>query len=139
MDQGSFIERILRHLRALRYHFSTSGPRPGVLLLVVVLPPVETKRDEMECRHRDLLGMPGEGFHTHSLGVDGTEKKVNLGFAVFDLLATVALSIAISRIFKISFVIVFVSLMTLAISLHWLFCVPTALNEFLGLTISGRR
>lgn len=79
----------------------------------------------------EMLGKVGEGFHTHQLDVSG--RKINIGFAIFDLLGTLAISFLISKIFKVNFLYTFVLSMIFAIGMHWYFCVPTKLNTLLGL------
>lgn len=74
------------------------------------------------CNLKDILGVPGKGFHKHYLG-----------FAIMDLLGTIGMSWLIGRYFKITVWKVFVFLMVLAIFFHWLFCVDTVLNIKLGL------
>ena len=81
------------------------------------------------CKYKDALGKPGEGTHAWRIG----------GLAGTDLLLTAGAAFLLSRAtFKsygpfISFLIVFIILMVIAVALHCAFCVDTALNRRLGL------
>jgi hypothetical protein len=101
---------------------------------------MDAVRAECSTKYSNMLGEPGVGFHTHSLGELGALGEpntgghtVNVGFAIWDLLLTVAASFIISRIFEFSPIIIFMVLMSMAIFFHWLFCVPTSLNRLLRL------
>ena len=71
------------------------------------------------CQYANILGLPGKGFHSH----------LGFGFAILDLIGTIVISYLISLKIKYTFLQVFVSMMILAIFLHKLFCVKTALNS----------
>ncbi|QPB44290.1 hypothetical protein [Medusavirus stheno T3] len=73
------------------------------------------------CQYKDLFGQPGEGFHA----------KRFLGLALFDVLGTVAIIAVLS--FWFNPLIVTPLVIAGFIFLHWLLCVPTALNKHLGL------
>ena len=75
------------------------------------------------CKYKDILGVPGKGFHKH----------YGFGFAILDLIVTILIAYGLSRMIGKSFLKVFIILMLIAIFLHWLFCVKTKLNGLLGL------
>lgn len=77
----------------------------------------------MLCKYKDILGIPGQGFHYH----------FGFNFAILDLIGTILIAYWISLNYKISFIKSFGQLMLLAIFLHKIFCVDTTLNRFLGL------
>ena len=82
------------------------------------------------CQYRDALGRPGEGLHRWRAG----------GFAVFDVLLTLAAAGSIAWLAKTSFFACLVVLMLAGLALHALFCVPTALTcALLGTSALGRR
>lgn len=78
------------------------------------------------CQYVNILGEPKKGFH----------KQRFLGVAIWDVLKTLMVAGIIS-IFSVNPVKKFIQstivLLLLGIFLHWWFCVPTALNQFLGL------
>lgn len=74
------------------------------------------------CQYKNALGIPGEGFHKHVAGI-----------AIGDVIGTVAIAAGISAWTKYPFWIVFVCILLLAMFLHWIFCVPTAVNSLVGL------
>ena len=76
------------------------------------------------CSYKNALGFPGKGFHIHLFGI-----------AIFDVLATVLLAIGLWYLLKdkVSFWLILVALMILAIFVHWIFCVDTTINRLLGL------
>ena len=82
------------------------------------------------CKYKDVFGKPGEGSHAWRLG----------GLAGADLLLTAGAALLLSRTaFRsspmwASFLIVFIILILLAVGVHRLFCVDTALNRMLGLS-----
>lgn len=79
---------------------------------------------ERSCAYKFVLGRPGEGVHAPRIG----------GLAAVDLLGTLALIAVLSMWWNPVLVTVLVTVTF--IFLHWLFCVPTALNEALGLAPS---
>lgn len=74
----------------------------------------------MLCKYKDSLGIPGQGFHTHFMGV-----------AVLDVIATILLSEAIVYLFGTSRMITFFSVLLTGIVLHRLFCVRTTFDKYL--------
>ena len=91
------------------------------------------------CKYARVAGLPGEGVHATRL----------FGMAAFDLVGTLLIAVGIAawicwrrRPLGVGAVVavaiaVFVTLMTLSVFSHWLFCVPTALTKSLGL-VDGR-
>jgi hypothetical protein len=75
------------------------------------------------CQYRFALGIPDQGVHSTRF----------LGLAFVDLFLTVVGSYLISMYTKKDFYNVFTVVFLLGIFLHWLFCVPTALNRMLGI------
>jgi len=76
------------------------------------------------CQYSDIFGKPGEGLHKYRI----------FGMAAVDLILTFVLALLISWLYKypivsIETVIIFLSLMVLAVIVHRLFCVKTALNN----------
>jgi len=74
----------------------------------------------MFCQYKDRLGIPGQGFHTHYFGV-----------AIFDLVATIALSEILVFLFNTPRWITLFSVLLTGIVLHRLFCVRTTLDKYL--------
>lgn len=72
-------------------------------------------------KYKNLLGTPGEGFHSH-----GT-----FGFAVLDLIAALFVSFLISRFFGVNFFIVGLVLLATGVAMHRAFGVNTKLNNLL--------
>ena len=73
----------------------------------------------MACKYSKIFGDVNKGIHSYRL----------FGIAIFDLLLTIIIAIAISWWLKIHFLLVFVALMLLGIVLHRLFCVNTTVNK----------
>jgi hypothetical protein len=74
----------------------------------------------MLCPYKDSLGIPGQGLHTHYMGI-----------AVFDVIATIVLIECIVYFFGTSRIITFVSVFLTGIVLHRMFCVRTTLDKYL--------
>jgi len=72
------------------------------------------------CQYKDSLGIPGEGIHTHVLGI-----------AIIDLILTICFAYLLSNIYSISLFITLISLLLLGIILHKLFCVDTTINKII--------
>lgn len=75
------------------------------------------------CKYKNILGMPNDGVHSHFI----------FNFAIFDLIVTILIAFLISKQYKVSVLYSFMVLMLIAILLHKLFCVDTALNKLLFL------
>lgn len=71
------------------------------------------------CEHADLFGNPGEGFHSTRF----------MGMAAYDLFGTIALAGGIAWYYDYSFLIVLLVVIAIAIVVHYLFGVNTALNK----------
>ncbi len=74
------------------------------------------------CQYKNIAGIPGQGFHTHYGGL-----------ALLDVLATILLALFAAKLTNISPVVAVICAFVLGIFAHWLFCVDTELNKFLGL------
>ena len=87
------------------------------------------------CQWRYALGKPYEGVHASRM----------CGLATVDVLGTLGLGVAAalalrSRVsFRVSILPCILGIFLLGIFLHWWFCVPTALNVWLGLVSDGFR
>ncbi len=75
------------------------------------------------CQYANALGAPGKSFHATRFA----------GMALWDLFGTLLIAAIISMVSGKKFIITAILLLLLAVFLHWLFCVPTALNQVLGL------
>ncbi len=75
------------------------------------------------CEYKDIFGKPNEGAHSHRF----------LGLATVDLIGFVLLVFVIVSYFGTGVLSTTIWLAILTIFIHWLFCVPTALNRQLGL------
>ncbi len=72
------------------------------------------------CKYRDVLGVPGRGFHSTRF----------MGFSLYDILGTFGIAFMIALIFYRksllkSFLILSIILFLIGILLHRLFCVNT--------------
>jgi hypothetical protein len=75
-----------------------------------------------KCPYANLFGKPGEGIHKYRLGP----------FALVDILLTVLGALIASYIIPgFNFITSFICLLLLAIILHKIFCVDTALNKMI--------
>lgn len=70
------------------------------------------------CKYRHIFGREGEGIHSIRL----------FGVAAIDLGMTIVACALISWYLKVNFLLVFVLVMLVAIVIHRVFCVNTALN-----------
>lgn len=75
------------------------------------------------CAYKDSLGVPNEGIH----------KSRVLGIAANDLIGLILLIVVIVLTFKTDILTTSIVLILITIFIHWLFCVPTAVNKVLGL------
>ena len=80
----------------------------------------------MACQYKDILGVPGEGFH----------KQRIFGFALLDIIGTIVAGYVISRMMisrftLIKFVLVVTMLFLAGTLLHILFCVDTSFVKML--------
>ena len=77
-------------------------------------------------QYANALGEPGKGVHEARIA----------GVAFWDLFATLLAAAIIAMMSENpgkKFVQASIVLLMLGIFLHWLFCVPTAFNQFIGL------
>lgn len=72
-------------------------------------------------QYKDIFGKPNEGFH----------KTRFMGFALYDVIGTFIIGIAISKYFKFDLFKTFLLLIIFVIFIHKLFGVNTALNNLL--------
>jgi len=89
-----------------------------------------TRKSEL-CKYKNAAGKPGEGAHAWRIpfgakGLAGTDLLLTAGAA-----ALLTWSGAFSG--DDAFFIVFIVLIAVAVAVHRLFCVNTALNQWLGL------
>lgn len=75
----------------------------------------------MFCKYRDIAGKPRTGFH----------KTRFLDIAIYDLLGTIVIAIAIANVLQFNFIYTFICLLCLAILVHRLFCVNTKVNTII--------
>lgn len=75
------------------------------------------------CEYKDIFGKPGEGVHETRF----------LGMAAVDLLGFIILVAGIVMFFGTDPTRTLLITTIITILLHYLFCVPTALNKTLGL------
>ena len=80
------------------------------------------------CQYKNIFGEPGQGAHKYRI----------FGLATIDLGLTALLAFLISSHLSSNsqwtmFMLIFVGLLVLAIFVHRLFCVDTALNRYLGI------
>lgn len=77
----------------------------------------------MACKYKDIFGKPGKGVHEFHVG----------NVAVVDTLLTLIVAFGFSYFSRIPFTVSIIFLLVLAIFLHWIFCVKSSVNLFLGL------
>jgi hypothetical protein len=73
------------------------------------------------CKYRGVFGMPRDGVHSTRF----------IGMAAVDLVATLGIALGISMWTRANMLAVFAGLMALAIVIHRLFCVNTAINKLI--------
>ena len=81
----------------------------------------------MLCQYKNIFGIPREGFH-----------KARIPFvdmALWDTLGTVAIIALITYFSGVSWIIVSLSVIMLAVFLHSIFCVPTQLEKYLPVVL----
>lgn len=79
----------------------------------------------MLCKYREIGGKPREGLHKLRIPI--------IDLAFWDVLGTVLIGYVLVRSFGLNPIMVAGALVLITIFVHWLFCVPTKLNVFLGL------
>jgi hypothetical protein len=82
------------------------------------------------CKYRDLLGKPNKGFHKYgAIGDWAMTIIMALVFATITYYATKDSKVT----YPMLVFLWFIGIMILAVFLHWLFCVKTRFNVFIGL------
>ena len=76
----------------------------------------------MSCPYKNLLGIPGKGFHAYRL----------LDTAMGDYIGTIVVAAIVTKYTKIPLVLSTIMLFILGIVLHILFCVSTGATRYLG-------
>ena len=83
------------------------------------------------CKYRNIFGTPGEGAHAWRVaGLAGNDLLIT---ALVGAGAAFALNHRSVSAWLTTFLIVFIVLIIIGIASHYVFCVDTALNQFLGL------
>ena len=73
------------------------------------------------CNYKNYLGVPGEGIHSYRL----------FNIAIMDLIMTIIGAYIFALLFKWSFLWTFIYLFTLGEILHYIFCVPTTIINWI--------
>lgn len=79
----------------------------------------------MLCQYREVAGKPREGLHKLRIPI--------IDLAFWDVFGTVLVGVVLVKSFGLNPIVVTGSLVFITIFAHWLFCVPTRINTFLGL------
>lgn len=74
----------------------------------------------MSCIYKDSLGIPGQGFHTHILGV-----------AILDVIGSILIAELLSYVFNWNIYLTMIAVFLTGIVLHRIFCVRTTLDKIL--------
>jgi NhaP-type Na+/H+ or K+/H+ antiporter len=74
----------------------------------------------MPCIYKDSLGIPGQGFHTHFLGI-----------AILDVIGTIILAEILAHVFNWNIYLTLIAVFLTGIVLHRMFCVRTTLDKIL--------
>ena len=74
------------------------------------------------CNYKDFFGEARTGVHSYRF----------MDIALFDLILTLIVAYILSQVTQSSFWKLTLSLFLLGIFLHWVFCVPTTINQLLG-------
>lgn len=80
------------------------------------------------CNFKNIFGKERSGVHKY--------RDPFFDTAIVDTILTILGAILISYIFKINILISFIILFAISIILHYLFCVQTTTNTFLGKILS---
>ena len=76
----------------------------------------------MLCKYKNIFGKVGKGIHSYRI----------FNIAIMDVLFTILAAFIIYFIFpKYSFIYILLFLFILGIILHYLFCVPTTIDQLL--------
>ena len=73
------------------------------------------------CEYKDILGKPGEGFHSRRIG----------GFALGDIIGTIIIGIIIAIVFHVNIFAAVFGTFAVGTFMHWLFCVDTTFMHLL--------
>lgn len=79
----------------------------------------------MSCPYKYVLGIPGEGFHSTRI----------YGYALYDILATIALAMITSMIFNTYFILDLIIWFVVGELLHYLFGTQTAFFTKMGFDV----
>lgn len=74
----------------------------------------------MSCIYKDSLGIPGQGFHTHFLGI-----------AILDVIGTILIAELLSYVFNWNIYLTMIAVFLTGIVLHRMFCVRTTVDKIL--------
>ena len=74
----------------------------------------------MSCIYKDSLGIPGQGFHTHILGV-----------AILDVIGSNLIAELLAYVFNWNIYLTMIAVFLTGIVLHRIFCVRTTLDKIL--------
>ena len=74
----------------------------------------------MTCIYKDSLGIPGQGFHTHFLGI-----------AILDVIGTIVIAELLSYFFGWNILLTLSAAFLTGIVLHRMFCVRTTIDKLL--------
>ena len=74
----------------------------------------------MSCIYKDSLGIPGQGVHTHFLGI-----------AIFDVVATILVAELLAYVFHWNIYLTLIAAFLTGIVLHRMFCVRTTIDKLL--------
>ena len=83
----------------------------------------------MFCKYKDIFGEPNKGVHSYRVG----GLVINGGLAVVDVIGMLLLNWAIVRAYDLDFFTTLIWMILATILIHYLFCVPTALNKALNI------
>ena len=72
---------------------------------------------------KDIFGKPGEGLHKYRFG----------NVAWVDTIITITFAYIIAYFTSVPLTLLIIIFLLLAIVLHWLFCVPTSVNKYIGI------
>ena len=77
------------------------------------------------CKYKDILGEPKKGLHSYRF----------FNIAIIDVILTFILAFYIQKYILVdeSYYVVLFLTFILGIFLHWIFCVNTTVNNFIGL------
>ena len=76
----------------------------------------------MSCPYKYVLGIPGEGFHSTRI----------FGYALYDILATIALAMITSMIFNTYFILDLIIWFVVGEILHYIYGTQTAFLTTIG-------